>query len=138
MDESRVVAKVVESLRKVREEKGVSRYRIAKETGLSPSGIRHMENGDVTPTLYFLLRISAFLEADLAEMIAAALSEQQMRQFRKSRNQSLISLFKWVDSHCSVPVQVFSHAIGKRLTPTRVVVSPRRICMTKCFNPVDS
>ena len=86
MDESRIVAKVVESLRKAREEKGISRYRIAKETGLSPSGIRHMENGEVTPTLYFLLRISAFLGADLAELITQALSERPKRQPRESGN----------------------------------------------------
>lgn len=85
MDESQVVAKVVESLRKAREEKGLSRYRIAKETGLSPSGIRHMENGVVTPTLYFLLRISVFLEADLAELISVAISEQQKRKVGECR-----------------------------------------------------
>lgn len=73
-----IVAKIVESLRRAREEKGVSRYRIAKETGLSSSGIRHMENGDVTPTLYFLLRISAFLEIDLAECIRKAVSKGQI------------------------------------------------------------
>ena len=80
MDEfQKTVAKIVKSLRKAREEKGISRYRIAKETGLSPSGIRHMENGEITPTLYFLLRISAFLEIDLAECITIAVSKRQMR-----------------------------------------------------------
>lgn len=84
MDESqKIVAKIVESLRKAREEKGISRYRIAKETGLSPSGIRHMENGEVTPTLYFLLRISAFLEIDLADSITKAVSKRQKPQSPK-------------------------------------------------------
>lgn len=86
MDATEIVTKIVESLRKTREEKGISRYRIAKETGLSPSGIRHMENGEVSPTLYFLLRISAFLEVDLAETITQALSGTQKPQSRKSRN----------------------------------------------------
>ncbi len=85
MDEfQKTVAKIVESLRKAREEKGISRYRIAKETGLSPSGIRHMENGEVTPTLYFLLRISAFLEIDLAECITVAVSKRQKQKSPKS------------------------------------------------------
>lgn len=85
MDESqKIVAKIVESLRKAREEKGISRYRIAKETGLSPSGIRHMENGEVTPTLYFLLRISVFLEIDLADCITKAVSKRQKPQPPKS------------------------------------------------------
>ena len=84
MDESqKIVAKIVESLRKAREEKGISRYRIAKETGLSPSGIRHMENGEVTPTLYFLLRISAFLEIDLADCITKAVSKRHKPQSPK-------------------------------------------------------
>ena len=86
MDETQIVAKIVDSLRKAREEKGISRYRIAKETGLSSSGIRHMENGEVSPTLYFLLRISAFLEVDLAQSITQALSGTQKPQSRKSRN----------------------------------------------------
>jgi hypothetical protein len=29
-------------------ERSVSLYRLAKDSGLSPSGLRHMENGDVT------------------------------------------------------------------------------------------
>lgn len=75
MDESQIiVAKIVKSLQTAREQKGISRYRIAKETGLSSSGIRHMENGDVTPTLYFLLRIAAFLEIDLGKCISKAVS----------------------------------------------------------------
>ena len=50
-----IVAAVVARLREIREERGISQYRLSKETGLSASGIRHMENGRVNPTLYFLL-----------------------------------------------------------------------------------
>lgn len=71
-DDSEIVAAVVARLRKSREERGVSQYRLAKETGLSASGIRHMENGRVNPTLYFVLRICRFLEIDLSDLIREA------------------------------------------------------------------
>lgn len=80
MDENEVVGKVVERLRSIREEKGVSRYRLSKETGLSTSGIRHMEQGDVTPTLYFLLRIASFLEVDLASILTEASRRKPKRR----------------------------------------------------------
>lgn len=67
-----------------REEKGISRYRIAKETGLSPSGIRHMENGEVTPTLYFLLRYASYLEIDLGRVISEMTSEKESPPKKKS------------------------------------------------------
>jgi transcriptional regulator with XRE-family HTH domain len=79
VDENDVVGKVVERLRDIREEKGVSRYRLSKETGLSTSGIRHMEQGEVTPTLYFLLRIASFLEVDLAMVLSEAGREKPKR-----------------------------------------------------------
>lgn len=83
MDESQIVADVVESLRKAREEKGISRYRIAKDTGLSPSGIRHMENGDVTPTLFFLLRFASYLEIDLGTMLSETTLRKQGKPKKK-------------------------------------------------------
>lgn len=95
MDESQIVARIVESLRKAREEKGISRYRSAKETGLSSSGIRHMEEGDVTPTLFFLLKISAFLEIDLADSIAQALSEGQKRTPPKKRRARVLANYPY-------------------------------------------
>lgn len=76
MNESQIVEKIVISLRKARENKGISRYRVAKETGLSPSGIRHMENGEVTPTLFFLLRYASYLEIDLGRVILEFTSEK--------------------------------------------------------------
>lgn len=84
MDESQIVSEVVESLRKAREEKGISRYRIAKETGLSPSGIRHMENGEVTPTLFFLLRFATYLEIDLGTVISDTSSKNHNRTKKKN------------------------------------------------------
>lgn len=83
VDEAKVVAKVVGSLRALREKRGVSRYRLSKDTGLSPSGVRHMENGEVSPTLYFLLKVSAYLDVDLEELISKARMKKK-RSAKKS------------------------------------------------------
>lgn len=69
-DAEKTVAKLVKHLVKLREERGISVYRIAQDTGLSPSGIRHMEKGRANPTLYFLLRVADYLEADLPKILA--------------------------------------------------------------------
>lgn len=66
------MSKVVKLLRAIREERGVSQYRLSKETGLSSSGIRHMESGRVTPTLFFLLRIATHFEVSLADLLKQA------------------------------------------------------------------
>jgi transcriptional regulator with XRE-family HTH domain len=79
LDESGIVAAVVARLREIREERGISQYRLSKETGLSASGIRHMENGRVNPTLYFLLRICAFLGVDLADLLRVAAAKRKRK-----------------------------------------------------------
>lgn len=68
-EEEATVQRVVQRLREIRQERSVSLYRLAKDSGLSPSGLRHMENGDVTPTLAFLLRVARFLQADLSTIL---------------------------------------------------------------------
>ncbi len=86
MDEAREhVARVVERLRAIREERGVSRYRLSKETGLSTSGLRHMETGQVSPTLYFLLLIARCLEVDLAEILEDAQQETKRPKEKRKR-----------------------------------------------------
>jgi len=76
---------VVQRLLEIRQARGISQYRLSKETGLSPSGIRHMENGDVTPTLVFLLRICSILEADLPSLISEAQAFRNSRPARKKQ-----------------------------------------------------
>jgi transcriptional regulator with XRE-family HTH domain len=70
--ETEVVHNIVKLLRETREQQGISQYRLAKDTGLSPSGIRHMENGRVSPTLYFLLRVASYLQVNLADILKQA------------------------------------------------------------------
>ena len=64
-----VVNQVVAELKRVRLEKGLSQRKLAKMTGLSDGGIRHMEDGDVTPTLFFLLTIAEALEVRIGSIL---------------------------------------------------------------------
>ena len=69
MDESQIVERVVGKLRALREEQGISQAELSRRTGLSRSGIRHMEDGDVTPTLQFLLRVGKELDVNIADVL---------------------------------------------------------------------
>lgn len=81
MDETELVARVVKRVTAIRVEKGISRYSLAKETGLSTSGLRHMEIGSVSPTLHYLLVITNCLEVDLSEILGEELGK--VRQEKK-------------------------------------------------------
>lgn len=76
----KTVSKVVKHLQKIREKRGISAYRIAQDTGLSATGIRAMETGKVTPTLYFILRIAEYLETDISGVIARPIKVQRVRK----------------------------------------------------------
>ena len=65
VNESKVVELVVAKLRKEREKQGISQAELSRRTGLSRSGIRHMEAGEVTPTLLFLLKIARELQVSI-------------------------------------------------------------------------
>ena len=65
-------AKVIEICRKlksIREARGLSQQRLSEMASLSRTGLRHIESGQISPTLYSLLKISAALEVDLATLI---------------------------------------------------------------------
>ena len=69
--EAEIVRRVVAKLRGRREDLEISQAELSRRTGLSRSGIRHMEDGDVTPTLQFLLRIAGELDASRCGHIEA-------------------------------------------------------------------
>jgi transcriptional regulator with XRE-family HTH domain len=80
MDEAReLVADVVRKLQSIREEKGISRYRLSQDTGLSPSGLRHMETGKVSPTLHYLIVIADALEISLADLLSEVLTNHRKK-----------------------------------------------------------
>ncbi|MEJ6579763.1 MAG: helix-turn-helix transcriptional regulator [Akkermansiaceae bacterium] len=73
MNQEAVVNAVVTEIRKIREEKGFSQRFLAERTGLSQAGIAHMELGDTTPTLLFLLTVADALEVELHGIVGEIL-----------------------------------------------------------------
>lgn len=61
--------KVIMCLRKVRTDKGISQYKLAKEIGMSKSSISYIENLKQRPTLYTVLMIADYLEINLSDVV---------------------------------------------------------------------
>jgi transcriptional regulator with XRE-family HTH domain len=60
------VLQICRKLKSVREEKGLSQQRLSEMAAMSRTGLRHVESGQISPTLYSLLKICAALEVDIA------------------------------------------------------------------------
>jgi transcriptional regulator with XRE-family HTH domain len=69
--EQTIVDTVIARLIDVRRKKGISQNRLSELTGLSRSGIRHLENGETNPTLYTLLKIATALDVKIGRLIGA-------------------------------------------------------------------
>lgn len=61
--------KIITNLRKQRVMKGITPYRISKDTGISTSSLYKIENLKQRPTLYTLLMIADYLEVKLSDII---------------------------------------------------------------------
>ena len=77
-----LISCVIQQLKQLREESDLSRYRVAKLTGLHPSTIGLIERGQRSPSLFVLLKIAA--EADLGTIIAACEAERSQPVAEKS------------------------------------------------------
>ena len=71
------VFQLVALLREKRRAQGLSHEKLAKKAGLSYSGLRHIENRDVQPTLYSLLKIADALEVELPTLLRKALHDAE-------------------------------------------------------------
>ena len=67
--EQEIVDAVVSRLVEVRVKKRISQNRLAELTGLSRSGIRHLESGETNPTFYSLLKISKALNVKIGRVV---------------------------------------------------------------------
>ncbi len=65
--------KIVAILREERIKKGITQYKMAKETGMSKSSILYIENCTQRPTLYTALLLADYLNMDLAKVIQEAI-----------------------------------------------------------------
>lgn len=75
--EQKVVDAVVKRLVQARLEQGISQNRLAELTGLSRSGIRHLEDGETNPTLYSLLKIARALDVKIGWLIGAMVRKKK-------------------------------------------------------------
>lgn len=69
--EQEIVDAVLSRLVEVRLKKRISQNRLAELTGLSRSGIRHLESGETNPTFYSLLKISKALNVKIGRLIGS-------------------------------------------------------------------
>jgi transcriptional regulator with XRE-family HTH domain len=63
------------AVRRMREERGLTRERVALESGLSAVYIGNIERGEVNPTLLTQRRLANGLGIPLDQIVAAALAE---------------------------------------------------------------
>ena len=68
---------VVDFLRQERIRQGISRYKLAKDCGLSKTSIAYIENFENKPTLRSLLMIAECLGVDLGKLIAEAIKDHK-------------------------------------------------------------
>ncbi len=63
------VVRLIDLLIAERKRRDISQQVLADMAGLSRTGIRHMESGNINPTLYTFLKVAAALEINLAELL---------------------------------------------------------------------
>jgi len=64
-----VVKRICKVLHKERLRQGISQQKISEISGLSRTGVRHIESLETNPTLYSLLKLAKALDLNLSEML---------------------------------------------------------------------
>jgi len=67
--------KIIQLLKEDRERKGLSKYAVAQQSGLSQQAVGYMEKGHRIPSLETVLRIAKAMDVDLAKIITQARKE---------------------------------------------------------------
>jgi len=67
--------KIIQLLKKERERRGLSKYAVAQQSGLSQQAIGYMEKGHRIPSLETVLRVAKAMNVDLAVIIKRAQKE---------------------------------------------------------------
>jgi len=67
--------RIIQLLKEERERRGLSRYVVAQQSGLSQQAVGYMEKGDRIPSLETVLRVAKAINVDLAKIIKQAQSE---------------------------------------------------------------
>jgi len=67
-DAQKISNQIVAVLREERIKKGISQYKLAKDTGMSKSSILYIENFTQHPSLYTAILIANYLNVDISEI----------------------------------------------------------------------
>jgi transcriptional regulator with XRE-family HTH domain len=67
--------KIIQLLKEERERRGLSKYAVAQQSGLSQQAIGYIEKGHRIPSLETVLRIAKAMNVDLAVIIKRAQKE---------------------------------------------------------------
>ena len=70
MKEEKFIKALGEQVRKIRNEKGMTVYRLGKNTGKQQGDITRLERGQITPSLYYLAEIAEGLGVELEKLVA--------------------------------------------------------------------
>ena len=70
-DAQNISDRIVAVLKEERIKKGISQYKLAKDTGMSKSSILYIENGKQHPTLYTIILISKYLNVEIGSKISS-------------------------------------------------------------------
>lgn len=70
-DAQNISDRIVAVLKEERIKKGISQYKLAKDTGMSKSSILYIENGKQHPTLYTIILISKYLNVEIGSIISS-------------------------------------------------------------------
>lgn len=65
--------KIIAIMREERIKKGITQYKMAKETGMSKSSILYIENFTQRPTLYTVLLLADYLGVDFSQVVKEVL-----------------------------------------------------------------
>lgn len=69
MNKEKFIKALGVQIRKIRIEKGISQYRLAKNTGISSRALLRFEKGEISPSLFSLSEIAESLDISLEELV---------------------------------------------------------------------
>jgi putative transcriptional regulator len=70
-----ITSKLIDEFKRIRQEKGLSHYKVAELSGLDRSTIGFIENKKRIPTILTCLKIADALEVSLADLLKSILDQ---------------------------------------------------------------
>ena len=87
------------------QEKGVTAYKVAKETGISQGQMNEYKNGKITPTTENLIKIADYLECSIDYLLGRKEADTKEKEELTEREQTLLEVFRQLNEigqECSI------------------------------------